>query len=85
VAEIARSAYDRLVSGERVDYRVLHDLLGQASGKGVLRQLQRKYSPTAYQAMITPICEEIGRQAPVPPRRPAAFTQRPDPLTVPSW
>jgi hypothetical protein len=86
VAELARSAYFQLASGEPVDYRTLHDLLGEASGKGVLRALQYKYSPTAYQAMITPICDEIGRQAPVPPRRrPAGYTEPADPLTAPVW
>lgn len=60
VALVAQSAYDRLVQGELADYRVLNDLLGEASGKGVLRALHRKYSPTAYEAIIMPICQEIG-------------------------
>lgn len=87
VALVAQSAYDRLVQGELADYRVLNDLLGEASGKGVLRALHRKYSPTAYEAIIMPICQEIGRQAPVRPRRRAspAPGSPDDPLTAPVW
>ena len=79
VASIAQSAYDRLVEGEEIDYRVLSDLIGEASGKGVLRELNRKYSPEAWEAMIGPILREIGQRAPIrshpaarrPRRRPA--------------
>ena len=53
VASIARSAYERLANDEPVDYRLLNDLIGQMSGKGVLRALHAKYDPVAY--------EEIGR------------------------
>ena len=62
VASIAQNAYDRLVEGEEIDYRVLSDLIGEASGKGVLRELHRKYSPEAYEAMIGPILREIGQR-----------------------
>ena len=52
-------------------------MIGEASGKGVLRVLHRKYSPTAYDALLMPILREIDRQRPVPPR------PRPDPATDP--
>jgi hypothetical protein len=69
VASIAQSAYDRLVEGEEIDYRVLDELIGEASGKGVLRDLHRKYSPEAYEAMIGPILQEIDRTKPIRSRR----------------
>jgi hypothetical protein len=69
MAALARSAYDRLARGEVVDYRLLDELIGEASGKGVLRALHARYSPVAYEAIIMPILAEIGRQKPVPPRR----------------
>src|SRR5215472_11152806 len=37
VESIAQAAYDRLADGEAVDHRVLSDLVGEASAKGVLR------------------------------------------------
>jgi hypothetical protein len=65
VAEIAQSAYDRLIQGEEVDCQVLSDLVGEASGKGVLRAMHAKYSPEAYEAIIMPVLQEIGRRAPI--------------------
>jgi hypothetical protein len=70
VASIAQSAYDRLAEGEEIDYRVLDELIGEASGKGVLRELNRKYSREAFEAMIGPILQEIGRNKPIRSRRP---------------
>ena len=83
VERLARSAYDQLAVGGLPDYRLLSDLIGEASGKGVLRALHRKYSQTAFDAIIMPICTEIGRQAPVPPRR--TDPGYVDPLTAPAW
>ena len=65
VAEIAQSAHDRLVQGEDVGYQVLSELIGEASGKGVLRAMHAKYSPEAYEAIIGPVLQEIGRRAPI--------------------
>jgi hypothetical protein len=80
---IAQEAYDRLAEGEAVDHHVLSELLGQASAKGVLRAIHRKYSPVAYDAVLMPICREIDRQKPVPPRRRPAGREPFDPLTAP--
>jgi hypothetical protein len=86
VASLAQSAYDQLVRDEAVDYRLLDDLIGEASGKGVLRAIHAKYSPTAYDAMMTPILREIGRRKPIRSARYSA-PQDPadDPLRAASW
>lgn len=79
VATLAQSAYDTLADGGEVALPILSDMLGEASGKGVLRALHQKYSAVAFEAMIMPICREIDRQRPVPLRpRPAPED---DPLT----
>ena len=86
VASLARAAYQRLANEEPVHYRLLDDLIGEASGKGVLRALHAKYGPTAHDAIISPILTEIGRQKPIrssryqPPADPEA-----DPLRAGSW
>lgn len=86
VATLAQSAYDRLAAGEEVDYGLLDDLIGEASGKGVLRAMHSKYSPTAYEAIISPLLDEIGRRKPIrSDRRPPAPGSADDPLTAPSW
>ena len=87
VASIAEAAYDQLFLAGAVDYRLLNELIGQASGKGVLRAMHSKYSPVAYDAVLTPILKEIDRQAPVPPRNRPAASGGPedDPLTAKVW
>jgi hypothetical protein len=82
LASAAQSAYDALASGQPVPFQTLSELIGEASGKGVLRDLRRKYSETAFEAIVFPICREIDRQKPVPPRRQPAS---PDPLMDPDW
>ena len=74
VASLAQAANDRPAQGQRVDYRLLSELLGEASGKGVLRALHRKYSPAAFAAIIMPTGQEIG-----PPCRPV-----PVPVSIPA-
>jgi hypothetical protein len=92
VASIARTAYDQLAAGEEVDYRLLDDLIREASGKGLLRAMHARYSPTAYEAIITPVLKEIGYRKPVPPGREhpswrgsPAHGSPDDPLTAPVW
>jgi hypothetical protein len=80
VARLAQSAYDTLAGGGEVPHALLSDMLGEVSGKGVLRAVHQKYSAVAFDALIMPICREIDRQRPVPPRpRPAPEE---DPLTT---
>jgi hypothetical protein len=86
LVKLAQSAYDQLTRNGQVDYRVLSDLIGEASGKGVLRAINRKYGPTARDAIFGPILREIDRQKPVPPRRTtSARPGRPGPLPAASW
>lgn len=86
VASLAQSAYDRLAAREEVDYRVLDDMIGEASGKGVLRAMRRKYSPAAYEAIVSPVLQEIGRRKPIRSDRHApAPGGADDPLTAPAW
>lgn len=87
MTSVAQSAYDRLWRGEPIDYLVLRALVDEASGTGVLRGMRHKYGATAFEAIIMPICQEIGRQAPVGPRRrpsPPPGSED-DPLTAPTW
>jgi hypothetical protein len=85
VASLAQSAYDRLMDEKPVDYRLLNDLIGEASGKGVLRALRAKYGPAAFEAIISPILTEIGRQAPVGSRRRHGIDPETDPLLASTW
>ncbi len=82
LASAAQSAYDALASGQQVPFQTLSELIGEASGKGVLRDLRHKYSETAFEAIVFPICREIDRQKPVPPRHQPAGR---DPLMDPGW
>ena len=83
VASIAQSVYDRLLDGEAVDYRLLDDLIAEASGKGVLRAMRAAYGPVAFEAILAPIMDVLARDKPVrsgrPPWRPAPGE---DPLAV---
>ena len=84
VASLAQSVYDQFARGESVDYRLLDDLIGEASGQGVLRAIHHKYSPTAYEAIISPIPQEIGRQKPIRSTRYSRASDD-DPLTAKTW
>lgn len=66
---LVQSAIDQLDGDGQADYRVLSELVGEASGKGVLRTIHRKYGPDAGEAVFGPILREIDWQKPVPPRR----------------
>lgn len=86
VASLAQTVYDRLANAEPVDYRLLDELIGEASGKGVLRELHAKYDPTAYEAIIGPILTELGRQKPIRSERYAqAAEPETDPLRATAW
>jgi hypothetical protein len=82
-AVIAQSVYDRLLDGEAVDYRMLDDLLGEASGKGVLRAMRKKYGPVAFEAILAPVMDVIARTKPIRSARPAwSPAAGEDPLAV---
>jgi hypothetical protein len=83
VAELAQSAYDRLIEQGDIDYRVLDELVGEASGKGVLRAMRRTYGPVAFESIIGPVLQEIGRRKPIRSAR-YGYTWQPgeDPLTA---
>jgi hypothetical protein len=83
LAKTAQSAYESLSDGREVPYGVLSDMLGEASGKGIIRALRQKYGATAFEAMLFPLLREIDRQKPVPPRRHSApWADSADPLTA---
>lgn len=83
VAGLAQSAYDRLINGEDVDYRVLQDLVGEASGKGVLRAMRQRHGPVAFEAIVMPVLQEVGARAPIRSGRPGYVWQPgEDPLTA---
>jgi len=81
VAEIAQTAYDRLIEEDDIDYRVLDHLVGEASGNGVLRDMRQKYGLVGFEAIVMPVLQEIGRRKPIHSIR---YTWQPgeDPLTV---
>jgi hypothetical protein len=86
VASIARNAHERLANEEPVDYRLLDDLIGEASGKGVLRALRAKHGTVAFEAIISPILAEIGRQKPIrSSRQPEPVDPENDPLRASTW
>ncbi len=86
LARLAQSAYDALADGGEAPHWILSDMIGEASRQGVLRVMHRKYSATAYDALLMPICREIDRQRPVPPARalPRRKTRSPAAPSVPS-
>lgn len=49
--------------------------------------MHRKYSLITYEAILMPICQEIGRQAPIRSRwqSSAPHGSENDPLTAPIW
>ena len=83
LAELAQSAFDQLTRDGWVDYRVLSELVEEASGTGVLRSIHQKYGAAAHEAVFGPILREIDRQKPVRPRDAAStYQDGSDPLTV---
>jgi hypothetical protein len=86
LAKLAQSAYDQLTADGEVDYRLLSNMVTEASGKGVLRVIRQKHGAIAHEAIFGPVLREIDRQKPVPPRTPTSDRQdAPDPLTAANW
>ena len=85
VATIAQSVYAQLADGQVVDYRLLDELIGEASGKGVLRAIRQKYDPIAFEAILGPIMDEIARNKPIGSTRPEWHpAPGQDPLAAPT-
>jgi len=83
---LARQAFGSLADTGEVRYDILDELMGEASGSGVLGDLRQKYSPVAYEALIMPILKEIGRRKPImSSRQPPAPGSPGDPLTAAAW
>ncbi|REE95774.1 hypothetical protein DFJ69_1185 [Thermomonospora umbrina] len=63
-----RDAHDTLVAGRRVHHTALTWILREASRKDLYGALMRKHGTEAFEDMVTVLCREIDRQAPVPTR-----------------
>jgi len=70
VATIAKTIYDQLLDGQAADYRLLDELMGEASGKGILRAMRQKYDPVAFEAILGPVMAELARTKPIHSTRP---------------
>ena len=62
LAALARSAHEQLGGDGVVDYRLLSDVVAEASGKGVLRAINAEHGPVTRDAIFGPILREIDRQ-----------------------
>lgn len=61
----AQAVYDELTEGREVPYQALDEIIGEASGKGVLRAMRAKYGPVAFDSVLMPILTEIGHRKPI--------------------
>ncbi|MFD0683919.1 hypothetical protein [Actinomadura fibrosa] len=62
---VARDAYDKFTAGQQVDHRTLSWMVREASRKGLYGVLIQKHGAGVFDDMITVLCREIDRQAPV--------------------
>ncbi|GAA2259609.1 hypothetical protein GCM10010402_13950 [Actinomadura luteofluorescens] len=65
---VARDAYDDLAAGRRVHHATLSWVVREASRKDLYGVLIRKHGAAVFDDVITVLCREIDRQAPVPSR-----------------
>ncbi|MEV0659876.1 hypothetical protein ACIBI3_03660 [Actinomadura luteofluorescens] len=65
---VTRDAYDDLVAGRPVHHATLSWMVREASRKGLYGVLIQKHGAAVFDDMITVLCREIDRQAPVPSR-----------------
>lgn len=65
---VTRDAHDELAAGRPVHHTALSWMVREASRKGLYGVLMQKHGTGAFDDMITVICREIDRQAPVPIR-----------------
>lgn len=65
---VSRDAYSESAAGRRVHHTALSWMLREASRKDLYGALIQKYGTDAFHDMVTVLCREIDRQAPVPSR-----------------
>ncbi|GAA4388738.1 hypothetical protein GCM10023088_62520 [Actinomadura verrucosospora] len=62
---VTRDAYDELAAGRRVHHGTLSWMVREASRKDLYGVLIQKHGADVFDDMITVLCREIDRQAPV--------------------
>ncbi|HEX2316058.1 MAG TPA: hypothetical protein VHJ17_20115 [Thermomonospora sp.] len=65
---VTRDAHDTLAAGRRVHHTALSWMLREASRKDLYGVLIQKHGTGTFEDMVTVLCREIDRQAPVPSR-----------------
>ncbi|MBC6457192.1 hypothetical protein [Actinomadura sp. HBU206391] len=65
---VTRDAYDELAAGRQVHHTTLNWMVREASRKDLYGVLIQKHGTGTFNDMITVLCREIDRQAPVPSR-----------------
>ncbi|MFI0356548.1 hypothetical protein [Actinomadura sp. 9N407] len=65
---VSREAHDALAAGRQVSHTTLSWMVREASRKDLYGVLIGKHGNEAFEEMITVLCREIDRQAPVPSR-----------------
>ncbi|TDB86836.1 hypothetical protein E1264_16620 [Actinomadura sp. KC216] len=66
---VTRQAHDRLALGQQVAHTDLDWMLREAARKNVYPGLHSRYGAAAFEDMVTVLCHEIDRQAPVAVQR----------------
>lgn len=62
---VAREARDELAAGRQVHHTALSWMIREAARKGLYGALIQKHGTDAFHDMVTVVCREIDRQAPV--------------------
>lgn len=65
---VTRDTHDELAAGRQVHYTALNWVVREACRKDLYGVLIQKHGKDAFEDMITVLCREIDRQAPVPGR-----------------
>lgn len=65
---VTRNAHGELATGRPVHHQTLGWMVREASRKDLYGVLIRKHGKNAFDEMVTVLCREIDRQAPVPAR-----------------
>ncbi|MFF5260257.1 hypothetical protein ACFY4C_15015 [Actinomadura viridis] len=62
---VSRQSHEELASGGMVEHTTLSWMLREAARKGVFPALKGKHGDRAFDDLVTVLCREIDRQAPV--------------------